>query len=177
MKVLSATSVQTFLRKSQFMMEDSLPKIIELENIYGTANSNGFGSAVFYEEMPEGKTVEEIAFKHYRDFIGAKWNDETETGWLSTWKNVYKRRDVEKKDILSELAEISDPAAKQSIPLLTEFVTDAEQCKKALATFFDDPQIAALTINLIGDGAELSGIIVTAVSIENKVCSVVCLMD
>lgn len=158
-------------------MEDYQLLLSELEKIYGTANSNGFGSVVFLEILPEDKSPETMALKHYRDFIGAKWTDDTEAVWLTGWKNVYLRQVGKKPDILTELDEINDQQAKLSVPLLTEIITDAEQGRKVLAAVFDHPLVTYLTVNLIGDGAALSGIIVTGVFSDKKVCSVVCLMD
>lgn len=158
-------------------MEDFQLLLNELEKIYGTANSNGFGSAVFFENLPEGKTAEAMALKHYRDFLGSKWTDETEAVWHTGWKNVYNREVGKEPDILSELDEINDPQGKLSVPLLTEMITDAEQGRKALAEVFDHPLIDELTVNLIGDGAAMSGIMITGAFSNKKVCSVVCLMD
>lgn len=164
-------------RENYFMTESLLPKIKELEKIYGTANSNAFGSAVFYEAIPEDKTVEEMARKHYRDFIGDKWTTETENTWLSGWKNVYIRQPGKEPDILNELDELTDPQAKLSVPLLTEIITNAEQGRKFLAAVFDHPLVEKLTVNLVGDGDELSGIIVTGDFSDKNVCSVIGLLD
>lgn len=159
------------------MTENYQQIIKELEKIYGTANSNAFGSAVFYEAIPESKTLEDMALKHYRNFIGAKWTEETEPVWLSGWKNVYVRNPGKEPDILTELDEIDDPAAKIPVPLLTEIITDVEQGRKILAVVFDHPLVKNLMVNLIGDGEALSGIIITGAFTDDKVCSVVCLMD
>lgn len=151
--------------------------IASLENVYGKASAAGFGSAVYQEPVDMSAQPDAIAIKHYREFLGPKWNAERAAAWMSTWKTVYARPKDSQGDILAELASISDPDAKQSVGLLTEFIENASAGQEAMAAVFNHGDIVDLSIHSIGDGEAMSGIMVTALFSGGHTCSLVALMD
>jgi len=153
------------------------PIIESLEKVYGKPNSTGFGSAVFYEVSKKDIDLATIALDDYRLFMGDKWNAETESAWMSTWKKVYERSPGNAADILSELNNIKDADAKRSVPLLTELVENAEQGKLALAAAYNHPEISQVQLFSVGDGEAMSGLLLCGLFADFSACSVICLMD
>jgi hypothetical protein len=148
-----------------------------LEKVYGKASPAGFGSAVFHEPVAAKALVEAIALKHYQAFLGPKWSSASEASWKSAWKQVYQRPDSHKGDILAELAGITDPDAKRSVPLLTELIENADAGRDAMSVAFNHEDVSSLSVFNIGDGEAMSGILVTALYADGYACSVISLMD
>jgi hypothetical protein len=148
-----------------------------LEAVYGTANDKGFGSTVYHEASLPGESISELARRHYTKFLGKQWNSSTEKRWMSVWKKVYERPGGAKKDILAELASVSDQNAQAAIPLLTELIENADAGKKALAAAFNHPDLSTLAIHTIGDGEAMSGVMVSGLYGQIYSCSVIALMD
>jgi hypothetical protein len=153
------------------------PQIEALEKIYGKATDTGFGSAVFHGAAAIGISADSIALVHYKSFMGKQWDAQSEGKWMGSWKTVYERPPGIKADILAELATITDPCAKTSIPLLTELVEDAANGTKALAAAFNHPDVTSAVLHTIGDGEAMSGLILTALYNRAYACSVIALMD
>ena len=153
------------------------PIIEALEKVYGKPNSTGFGSAVFYDESKQNANLASIALDVYKLFMGKKWNAETESTWMSTWKLVYERSPGIAANILSELNNINDADAKRSVPLLTELVENAEQGKLALAAAYNHPDISQVQVFSVGDGEAMSGLLLCGLFNDHSACSVICLMD
>ena len=153
------------------------PIVEALEQVYGKRSSTGFGSSVFYEIAKQDLSLTSVALEVYKLFMGEKWNHETESAWLSGWKIVYERNPGTVPDILTELNTIKDTDAKRSVPLLTEFIENAEQGKAALAAAFNHPGITHVAVFKIGDNAEMSGLILSGSYADHAACSVICLMD
>lgn len=151
--------------------------ITALEDVYGKRSSTGFGSSVFYEIAKQDLSLTSVALEVYKLFMGEKWNPETESAWLNGWKIVYERNPGTVPDILKELNDIKDTDAKRSVPLLTEFIENAEQGKAALAGAFNHPDISHVAVFKIGDNAEMSGLILSGSYADHSACSVICLMD
>lgn len=151
--------------------------IAALETVFGKSSEAGFGSAVFHEVIDSEESLERTAQGHYREFLGPKWNAETEQAWMSPWKMVYQRQGRSQGGIVSELASVSDSEAKRSVPLLTEFISDPDAAVKALDSVFDHEQVKRISIFTIGDGAAMAGIMITAIYDGLYCCSVIALMD
>ena len=159
-------------------MGNSFLSLIEdLEKVYGKANSTGFGSAVFHEAVNAADSIDTVALKHYKAFIGSKWTSETEQVWQSAWQKVYERNKTAKADVLTELYNITDTDAKIAVPLLTDLIENASQGKQALAAAFNLPDVTAMAVFTIGDKAALSGILAIAIYTNEYACSVLALMD
>ncbi len=153
------------------------PIIDALEKVYGKPNNEGFGSAVFYQAAIKNSGLATIALETYKLFMGDKWNAETEATWMSTWKLVYERSPGKAADILNELNNIKDANAKRSVPLLTELIENAEQGKLALAGAYNHPDVSQVQLFSVGDGAEMSGLLLCGLYADHSACSVICLMD
>ena len=151
--------------------------VLALEKAYGPPNQEGFGGAVFFEQVEEDSDLEELARKYYQYFVGGKWEEWGEETWMFSWKEVYARKSGELQDIVKEVAGIDDVAASSSVPLLTEIIEDPDAAKKALAGAYDDPQVADLRMFTIGDGEAMSGLLVAGQRENGEATFLVVLMD
>lgn len=131
-----------------------------LEASFGPPSQQGFGSAVFFERIGAGDSLEKSGLSAYRTFVGDLWQRYGEAAWMGPWKKVYSRGPEGSHDIAAELQSIGDPAAKQSVPMMLDGVEDADRAKTALATAYDDPAVTELEVFNIGDGGAMSGLLV-----------------
>jgi len=154
-----------------------MPMVESLEKVYGKASSAGFGSAVFYDSVPAGLSINSTALEIYKKFVGAKWKPDTEKAWMGPWKQVYERHAAAGAAILSELSSVEDAAAKTSIPLLTELISEPPIAEQALQAAFDHEQVEQLALFTVGDGEAMSGVLIIAYYKAGYYCSVIALID
>jgi hypothetical protein len=154
------------------------PLMTALENVYGKASAAGFGSAVFHEAVAATTPTDAFALKHYQAFLGPKWDAAaSESPWMIAWRPVYQRQDDGKRDILTELAGISDHEAKTSVTLLTELIENADAGRQAISQAFNHEDVSKLFVFTVGDGEAMSGIMVSAFYTDGYACSLIVLMD
>lgn len=151
--------------------------VLALEKAYGPPSQEGFGAAVFFEQVEEDSDLEDLAKKQYQYFVGELWERWGEEAWMSPWKEVYARKDGVKPDIVKELQGIDDFDAANSVPLVIEVIDDAEAAKKALAEAYNDPQVADLRVYNIGDGSAMSGLLVAGRRENGEATFLTVLMD
>jgi hypothetical protein len=132
-----------------------------LETFYGPPNQEAFGSVVFYENMISGD-LKQVSLEKYRYFVGKLWNRYGEDAWMGMWKEVYRRKQNIKNDIVNELKSIIDRDALGSVSIFLDGIENPEDARKALAVTFDDPAVTELTVHNIGDGAAMSGLLISA---------------
>ena len=65
--------------------------VADLEAAYGEPSQEGFGSAVFFDQMQQDDDLEEVAKKYYQYFVGKNWDEWGEEVWMSPWKEGYRR--------------------------------------------------------------------------------------
>jgi hypothetical protein len=148
-----------------------------LEKVFGPASASGFGSAVFSEAATPLISLDSVALKHCKAFLGVKLTPQTEAIWMNEWRRVYVRGRESKAGIQNELLSIADPDAKRSVPLLTELIEDADRARLALSGAFDHPDVQELAVYKLGDGEAMSGIMISARYKAEVIISVVALMD
>ncbi len=151
--------------------------ILALEKTYGPPSQEGFGAAVFFEQIEEDGDLEELARKYYQYFVGELWERWGEEAWMVPWKEVYTRKAGAKHDIVKELQGIDDRDAVNSVPLVLEVIEDPQAAKKALAGAYDDPEVADLRVYTIGDGEAMSGLIVAGLRENGEATFLAVLMD
>ena len=151
--------------------------VLALEKAYGPPSQEGFGGAVFFEQVEEDSDLEELARKYYQFFVGELWERWGEEAWISPWKEVYARKAGVKRDVVKELQGIDDFDAVNSVPLVIEVMDDAQAAKMALAGAYDDPQVAELRVYNIGDGEAISGLIVAGRRQNGEATFLAVLMD
>lgn len=134
--------------------------IHNLETVFGPSSQKAFGSAVFYENMVTGD-LNQLSLDKYRYFVGELWNRYGEDAWMGMWKEVYKRKQNIKNDIVTELKNITDQDVKFSVSMFLGGIENPEDAHKALATAFDDPAVTELIVHSVGDGAAMSGLLIT----------------
>lgn len=151
--------------------------VTDLEAAYGPPSQEGFGSAVFHEELAIAGGLERQAVATYRHFVGERWDRFGESVWMGPWRTVYRRASDAKQDIVAELRGISDPAAV-SVPLILEVIENAESARAALAAVYNDPAVTDLRVFNVGDGEAMSGLLVAGHrGAENTAIYLVVLMD
>ena len=133
--------------------------VAALEAAYGAPSRAGFGSAVFHEEAGEGEALEEAALAKYRYFVGELWGRYGEDAWMGPWKEVYVR-EAGTPGVVAELRGIADPDARRSVPLLLDAREGADQARAALAAAYDDPAVTELRVFNLGDGGQMSGLLI-----------------
>jgi hypothetical protein len=144
-------------KKSKEIKPDYVTK---LESAYGAPSQNGFGSAVFFEQLKPTDKLEEAALKKYRYFVGEIWERFGEDAWMSAWKQVYTRPAGDASDIVAELKGITDFDASISVPMVLDVVNNAEAARQALSAAYNDSAIKELLVYKLGDGSAMSGILV-----------------
>ncbi|HMQ54974.1 MAG TPA: hypothetical protein PKE64_27525 [Anaerolineae bacterium] len=82
--------------------------VAKLQAAYGPPSQAGFGSAVFYEQLPPAEHLAQAALAKYRYFVGELWERYGEAAWLGPWREVYARQAGVKPDIVAELKAIKD---------------------------------------------------------------------
>jgi hypothetical protein len=132
----------------------------QLEEAYGPASQQGFGSAVFHEGLRPSDELAAAALAKYRYFVGPLWDRFGEQAWMGPWREVYSRPSGARRDILAELRAIEDPEAKNSVTLLLDAAENAEAARAALGIAFDDSAVTELRVFNLGDGAAMSGLLV-----------------
>lgn len=129
---------------------------------YGAPSQAGFGSAVFTELLAPADDLAERAVARYQHCLGDQWSAAGADTWLASWREVYRRPEVRKHDIVAELRSITDSAARLSVPMILDVVTDSASARSALAAAYDDDAITDLRVFTLGDGAAMSGLLVCA---------------
>jgi hypothetical protein len=146
--------------------------------VYGAPSQAGFGSAVFYEVIEPGATLEAVALRYYQHFVGELWEQFGADAWMRPWKQVYTRTGGVTPDIVSELRAIADPVAAQFVPILLLADSDEPaQAQQALAAVFNDPQITDLSVYAIGDGAAMSGLLLAGSRTTHETTLLISLLD
>jgi hypothetical protein len=149
---------------------------IALEAVYGASSQAGFGSAVFYEAAIAAVDLEQAALEKYRYFVGDLWERFGEAAWLSAWRLLYTRSD-HRRDIASELLSITDRDAHQLAPLIVDNGSNAASSRQVLAAAFDNEAVTLLQVYKIGDGAALSGFLITGRRDSGETIFLVFLLD
>lgn len=130
--------------------------LAELVSVFGGPNQEGFGSAVFHEELAADADLAGTALACYRHFRGRRWSAADEAGW----QLAGTRPAGAAPDILAELRALPDAQARRSAAALPDCAEDPERAARALAAVFDAPGFAGLTIHRIGDGEALNGVMI-----------------
>jgi len=144
-------------KKSKVTKPDYVTK---LESAYGAPSQNGFGSAVFFEQLKGTDKLEEAALRKYKYFVGEIWERFGEEAWMSAWKEVYARKPGAKHEIVAELQGISDRDAGLSVPMILSVVENAESARQALSAAYDDKTVVELRVYNLGDGGAMSGLLI-----------------
>lgn len=155
--------------------ETSADTIQALEAQFGGPSANGFGSAVFVAPLPQVSGLEQEAQRVYRSFTGELWERWGEAAWMTSWKRVHVRSGP--GDIVSELKTLPDADASRSASVMLEGVEDPQAAALALAAVFDAPDVLEVHVYRIGDGAEMSGLIIAARRAGEDAVFVVFLLD
>lgn len=160
------------------MNETDKPDYIEaLEAIYGPPSQEGFGSAVFVEQLgPEAQLVE-ASLHYYQTFVGTKWQEWGEETWLAPWKEVYARPIGAPGSIVEELRAIEDPSTARFVPLILDVVADPLAGQRALAAAYDAHEVVELRVYNIGDGEAMSGIILAGRGARGQTTLLILLLD
>ncbi len=151
--------------------------VLTLEKAYGPPSQEGFGSAVFFEQVQDEDGLEELAEKYYQHFVGGLWERWGEETWMGPWKEVYARKTVVKHDVVKELNGIEDRDAANSAAMILEVVENAEEAQEALANAYDDPDTDELRVYTIGDGEAMSGLVVAGQRGNGEAIFLVFLLD
>jgi hypothetical protein len=142
--------------------EQSKPDYVtDLEAAYGAPSQAGFGSAVFHEQLAAGDDLEQAALAKYKYFVGDLWERYGEDAWMGPWKMVYTRPEDGKRDIVAELRGITDREARMSVEMILDNVDDPKKARAALSAAFDDPAVTELAVYNTGDGAAMSGLLIS----------------
>ena len=59
--------------------------VLALEKAYGPSSQEGFGSAVFFEQVEDEDDLEELAKKYYQYFVGELWERWGKEAWMGPW--------------------------------------------------------------------------------------------
>jgi heat shock protein HslJ len=151
--------------------------VADLEASYGPPSQEGFGSAVFYEQLAVGADLEAMAKKYYRHFVGDLWEKWGEAKWLGPWQQVYARDPNATRDIVAELRGIADPKAHVSVPMILDELENADKARQALAVAFNASGVNDLRVYSIGDGEQMSGLIVAGQRTNGEATFLVFLLD
>ena len=152
--------------------------VINLEEVYGIASQDAFGSSVFYNPASNlEESLEEAALAKYQYFTGETWDRYGEENWLGEWSLVYQRSASTERDIVAELRAIADNRARLSASLLLENIENEAEACKSLASVFDDQLVSELSIFKIGDGSAMSGVLIASRRSTDETVFLVLLMD
>lgn len=151
--------------------------VTDLEASYGPPSAEGFGSAVFYERLAGNADLEAAAQKYYRHFVGDLWERWGEAKWISPWQKACARPSGATHDVVAELRGIADPQARVSVPMILDEVEDADKAREALASAFDAPEVSDLGVYTIGDGEQMSGLIVAGHRANGEATFLLFLLD
>ncbi|WP_373505204.1 hypothetical protein [Aestuariivirga sp.] len=146
-----------------------------LEAQFGGLASAGFGSAVFSTKLAAAAELEDEAKRRYREFTGELWDRWGEAAWMGTWRLVATRdKDQPVADLLREL---TDREIRSSAGAMMDGIDDPAAAGQALAAAFDGPAVETLQVYSIGDGAQMSGLIIAARRANGEVTVLVFLLD
>jgi len=134
--------------------------VMKLEKSYGPPSQDGFGSAVFFDQVSPDQSIEEASLEKYKYFVGELWERWGEEAWMSQWKEVYTRQEGKKHDIVTELLSITDLNAEPSVGMILNVVKDPDVAKANLSIVYDDPDVVNLRVYNLGDGGAMSGLLV-----------------
>jgi DNA polymerase IIIc chi subunit len=151
--------------------------IANLQALYGPPSQAGFGSAVFCDRVERAEDLEAAALKHYRYFLGKAWEQFGEEAWMASWQRVYQRQAADRRDIVTELRSITDPAAQSSVTMLLDAIADPEAGRQALSAVYDDAEVATLAVYNLGDGAAMSGLLIAGRDHSGETTLLVFLLD
>lgn len=152
--------------------------VTDLEAAYGAPSQEGFGSAVFYQQLKTADNLEKMALEKYKYFVGDLWERWGDDAWMGPWKEVYARKPGTKYDIVDELRGIQDRDASGSVPMVLEVVEGAEKARAALSAVYDDPAVTDLRVFNLGDGEAMSGLLVAGrFEVTGEAIFLVFLMD
>jgi hypothetical protein len=151
--------------------------IANLQALYGPPSQAGFGSAVFCDRVERAEDLEAAALKHYRYFLGKAWEQFGEEAWMGPWQRVYQRQAADRRDIVTELRSITDPAAQSSVTMLLDAIADPEAGRQALSAVYDDADVETLAVYTLGDGAALSGLLIAGRDRQGETILLVFLLD
>ena len=140
--------------------QDKPGYVSELEAVFGPPSQAGFGSAVFFDLVPQSDDLAEAALAYYQFFVGEAWAKLGAEAWMGPWQEVYARPIGGERNIVTELGAITDRSAKISTSVFLEGVSDPAGAKSALAVAFDEATVSKLAIYNVGDDAALSGILI-----------------
>jgi hypothetical protein len=163
-------------KKSKFRIEKP-DYVLNMEAAYGAPSQNGFGSAVFFEEIDQDEKLETASMQKYQYYMGDLWGRLGEEAWLSQWKEVYKRKAGLQHNIVAELHGISDPDLSNSVSMILSVVEDADAAKLALTNAYDDQNIVDLRVYHLGDGDAMSGLLIVGRRSNNETTFLVFVMD
>lgn len=151
--------------------------VTNLQAVYGPPSQAGFGSAVFRDQVERAEDLEAAALRHYRYFLGKAWEQFGEEAWIGSWKQVYQRPAADRRDIVTELRSITDPAAQSSVTMVLAAIANPEAGQQALAAVYDDADMDTLVVYTLGDGAALSGLLIAGRDHQNEATLLVFLLD
>lgn len=151
--------------------------VLKMEAAYGAPNQDGFGSAVFFDEIEPGESIEDAALEKYKYFLGDLWERFGEQAWLSQWKEVYSRQPKSEHNIVAELQDIPDRDVQNSVPMILSVVKDSESARLALSNAYDDKNVVDLRVYNLGDDGAMSGLLIVGRRNNNGATFLVFLMD
>lgn len=151
--------------------------VVNLQALYGPPSQAGFGSAVFRDRVERAEDLEAVALKHYRYFLGKAWEHFGEEAWMASWQRVYQRQTADRRDIVTELRSITDPATQSSVTILLDAIADPEAGRQALAAVYDDADMETLAVYTLGDGAALAGLLIAGRDRRGETTLLVFLLD
>ena len=96
---------------------------------------------------------------------------------MGPWQRVYQRPAADRRDIVTELRSITDPAAQSSVTMLLDAIADPEAGRQALSAVYDDADMDTLAVYTLGDGAALSGLLIAGRDRHGETTLLVFLLD
>ena len=151
--------------------------VAALEAAYGEPSQEGFGSAVFFDQMQQDDDLEEVAKKYYQYFVGKNWDEWGEDVWMSPWKEGFRRPQKRKHNIEEELRAIEDFNTQLQVGMILDDIENAEAAKAALAGAYDPKVVIDLRAYNIGDGEAMSGLLLAGLRDNGEATFLVFLMD
>ena len=161
----------------QTSTENKPEYILLMEAAYGPPSRNGFGSAIFFEQIVRNEDLEQAAMQKYKYFVGENWERFGEEAWLSAWKQVYIREPESDHDIVAELRSLTDLDARLSVPMILDGLENAEAAKRALSTAYNHKDVVDLRVYTLGDGGVMSGLLVAGQRSNGETTFLVFLYD
>ena len=157
--------------------EEKPAYVAALEAAYGQPSQEGFGSAVFFDQMQQNDDLEEVAKKYYQYFVGQNWDEWGEEAWMSPWKETYSRPQKRKHDIEEELRAIEDFDTQLQVGMILDDIEDADAAREALSKVYDPEDVVDLRAYTIGDGEAMSGLLLAGLRDDGNATLLAFLMD